>query len=134
MSRVVWSWMSARVAPPVGGAIGAVLTLLRLHGVSGEQASAVSGAVAQFMWELSGRGLGLRQLFAIEIPARGGAGRGGGLLLLAKVVEAMSWHSLLTKDALLKSGVLAELSHTSLRDAAGSGSSASMVVGQAAYL
>ena len=67
---------------------------------------------------------GLRQLFAIEIPARGGAGRGGGLMLLSKVIEAMNSHSPTTREGLLKSGALVELSHTSMRDAAGSGGAA----------
>ena len=124
MSRVVWGWAAARVAPPVGGAIGAVLAMLQQHGVAGGQASEVASAVAPLMYELSGRGLGMRQLFAIEIPARGGAGRGGGLLLLATVVEAMSVHSPSTREALVRSGVLNELSHTSMRDAAGSGGAA----------
>ncbi len=124
VNRLVWAWLSARVSPPVGGAIGAVLSMLRQHGVAGEHAGDVAGAMAMFMYELSGQGLGMRQLLAIEIPARAGAGRGGGLMLLSKVVEAMQAHSPTTREALLRSGALVELSHTSMRDASGSGGAA----------
>jgi len=124
VNRLVWAWLSARVSPPVGGAIGAVLSMLRQHGVAGEHAGNVAGALAMFMYELSGQGLGMRQLLAIEIPARAGAGRGGGLLLLSKVVEAMQAHSPTTREAVLRSGALVELSHTSMRDASGSGGAA----------
>jgi hypothetical protein len=40
-------------------------------------------------------------------------------LLLAKAVEAMAAHSALTREALVRAGVLVELSHASMRDAAG---------------
>ena len=91
VSRLLWGWLSARVSPPVGGAIAAALMMLRQHGMAGGGASGdVSAAVASFMYEFSGRGHGLRQLLAIEIPARAGAGRSGGLLLLAKVVDGMA--------------------------------------------
>ena len=57
MNRLVWAWLSTRVSPPAGGAIGAVLSMLRQHGVTGQQAGETAGAVAMFMYELSGRGL-----------------------------------------------------------------------------
>ena len=121
MSRVVWDWLSARTTPPAGGAIGAALSFLQQHGVAGEHASEVSSAIASFMYEFSGRGRGLRQLFAVEIPARGGSGRGGGLLLLSRVVEAMGAHSATTREALVRLAVLQELHHTAVRDDGGGG-------------
>jgi hypothetical protein len=134
MSRVVWDWLSARISPPAGGAIGAALSCLQQHGLAGEYASEVSNAIAVFMYEFSGRGRGLRQLFAVEIPARGGVGRSGGLVLLSKVVEAMGApvQSQTIREALVRFAVLQELNHSAVRDAGGGGSAAAAAAAAAA--
>ena len=120
-AQLVWRWLSARVTPALGGAIGAVLTMLRQHGMVEARAGEVKDAAAEFVYELSGRGLGLRQLCAIEIPARGGGSRAAGLVLLAKVLEAMSLRGSMTREALIRFQVLPEVSHMAARDAAGHG-------------
>jgi hypothetical protein len=134
MSRVVWDWLSARVSPPAGGAIGAALSCLQHHGLAGEHASEVSNAIAVCMYEFSGRGRGLRQLLAVEIPARGGVGRSGGLVLLSKVVEAMGApaQSQTIREALVRFAVLQELNHSAVRDAGGGGSAAAAAAAAAA--
>jgi hypothetical protein len=59
--------MSARATPSksVGGAIGAALCMLLKHGLSGGQAAEVASALALLMYEMSGRGLGLRQVLRL---------------------------------------------------------------------